>query len=238
MLDSGDPIHDAPSNAFAAPSATAGSSLHRSTRDQLQERLGRELSVELTDEERAWLDGAAGDGNAVGPPIRPRGTQASAISGARLVLTCGLPGSGKTTLAEQLTAERRALRLSKDEWLWAIGSDPWDTTTGRLLERRLIDLAIEATGLGTTVVLDFGLWHRFERDRLRMLARRRGVGVELHYLSGSLDELWARIELRNQQPPWDAAPIERSHLDSWSATFEPPDPTELMLFDPPPADPT
>lgn len=34
-----------------------------------------------------------------------------------LFLMCGLPGSGKTTLAKQLERERSALRLTPDEWL-------------------------------------------------------------------------------------------------------------------------
>ena len=38
---------------------------------------------------------------------------------ARLILTCGLPGAGKTELAKRLAAVRGAVRLTKDEWLWA-----------------------------------------------------------------------------------------------------------------------
>ena len=44
------------------------------------------------------------------------------VSEARLILTCGLPGAGKTRLATKLAADRSAVRLTKDEWLWALGS--------------------------------------------------------------------------------------------------------------------
>ncbi len=60
-----------------------------------------------------------------------------AVSETRLLLTCGLPGAGKTTLATRLAAERRAVRLTKDEWQWALGSTPWDRATGEKIEQEL-----------------------------------------------------------------------------------------------------
>ena len=59
-----------------------------------------------------------------------------AVSEARLILTCGLPGAGKTTLAQQLAADRSALRLTQDEWLIALGSNPWDAATRQKLDQR------------------------------------------------------------------------------------------------------
>ena len=153
---------------------------------------------------------------------------------ARLILTCGLPGAGKTTLAKQLAADRRALRLSKDEWLWALGSTPWDATTQKKVERELWRLAQEALRLGLGVVLDFGLWARTERDELRSVARGLGVGVELHYLDVQTNELWRRIDERNTQPPWDAYPIRSADFDEWIPHFQAPDVAEQALFDPPP----
>ena len=82
-------------------------------------------------------------------------------------------------------------------------------------------------------VLDFGLWARIERDELRSAARSLGVGVELHYLGASTDELWRRIEARNSEPPWNSEPISRAHLDEWAASFQAPDAAELALFDTP-----
>ncbi len=156
-------------------------------------------------------------------------------SHARLILTCGLPGAGKTVLARQLAVERDAVRLTKDEWLWALGSSPWDAVTQAKVERRLWRLTRELLGHGVGVVLDFGLWARTERDEMRVAARELGVGVELHFLDVAVDELWRRLEARNAQPPWDSAPISRSDLDGWLEQFEAPDTSELALFDVPPA---
>ena len=153
---------------------------------------------------------------------------------ARLILTCGLPGAGKTTLARQLAADRRAVRLTSDEWLWALGSTPWDAPTQEKVEHELWQLAQETLRLGLSVVLDFGLWARFERDEMRSVARDLGVGVELHYLDVPADELWRRVDARNSQPPWDSYPIRRADLDGWLPLFQAPDAAELALFDPQP----
>ncbi len=152
----------------------------------------------------------------------------------RLILTCGLPGAGKTTLAVQLAAERVALRLTKDEWLRALGSSPWENVTGAKIEQELWRLTQQLLSLGVSVVLDFGLWARIERDEMRTVARDLGVGVELHFLDVPTDELWRRIEVRNSAPPWDTEPISRADLDEWLAIFETPDAAELALFDAPP----
>jgi predicted kinase len=155
------------------------------------------------------------------------------VSEARLILTCGLPGAGKTALARQLAADRSAVRLTKDEWLSALGSTPWDSATNEKVEAELWRLAQEILRLGLSVVLDFGLWARTERDEMRSVARALGVGVELHYLDVPTDELWRRIEARNSEPPWDSYPIRRADLDRWLRVFQAPDAAELALFDPP-----
>ncbi len=157
------------------------------------------------------------------------------MSEVRLILTCGLPGAGKTTLAKEMAAERSAVRLTKDEWQWELGSSPWDRDIGEKIEGKLWRLAQEILRLGLSVVLDYGLWARAERDELRTVARSLGVGVELHYLDVPTDELWRRIEARNAAPPWDDEPIGRSDLDEWLAVFQAPDADELSLYDPPPA---
>ena len=156
------------------------------------------------------------------------------MAATRLILTCGLPGAGKTTLAMKFAMDRNAVRLTKDEWLWNIGASPWDRLTSEKMEQELWRLAQEILGLGLSVVLDFGLWARVERDEMRAAARRLGVGIELHYLDVPVDELWRRIEERNAAPPWVKEPISRNDLDEWAASFQAPDAEELALFDPAP----
>jgi predicted kinase len=136
-------------------------------------------------------------------------------------------------LARRIAADRGALRLTQDEWLIALGSNPWDSATREKVDHELWRLAQDVLRLGVSVVLDFGLWARVERDELRTAARDIGVGVELHYLDVPEEELWRRIEARNSEPPWNGYPIRRAHLDEWASIFQAPDAAELALFDPP-----
>ena len=60
-----------------------------------------------------------------------------AKSSTRLVLMCGLPASGKTTLACQLAPKIPAIRLDKDEWTTQLGVDVWDEEFRVRLEYQL-----------------------------------------------------------------------------------------------------
>ena len=153
------------------------------------------------------------------------------LTQARLILICGLPGSGKTTLAKQLAEERRAVRLAPDEWKHDLGIDYYDEAMRIRLEARLWRLAQELLKLGQSVILENGFWAREERDELRIAARTLGVAVELHYLEASIEELWRRIRLRNEKAEPGAVPIKRRDLEKWAAQFEPPEAGELALFD-------
>lgn len=145
-----------------------------------------------------------------------------------------MPGAGKTTLAQRIAGTRPAVRFTKDEWLCALGSDPWDRVMNIKVEEQLWRLARETLTAGLSVVIDFGLWAKVERDEMRITARALAVGVELHYLEVGIEELWRRVDERNSRPPWDAAPITRRDLDEWASIFEAPGDAELSLFDAPP----
>src|SRR3954467_11932695 len=90
---------------------------------------------------------------------------------ARLILMCGLPGSGKTTLAKQLAQQMRAVRLSPDEWKHALGIDYYDEAARLRLEDQLWNLTQELLVLGQSVILENGFWAREEREELRLAGR-------------------------------------------------------------------
>ncbi|MCA1709495.1 MAG: AAA family ATPase [Actinobacteria bacterium] len=66
----------------------------------------------------------------------------------RLVVACGLPGSGKTTLGIRLETKYGAFRLSPDEWMEAIGVDLFDERTRERIERLQWQLALRLLELG------------------------------------------------------------------------------------------
>jgi predicted kinase len=149
----------------------------------------------------------------------------------RLILICGLPGSGKTTFARQLAPKVPAVRLSPDEWKHDLGIDYYDEQRRVQLEDRLWRLGQELLSLGQSVILENGFWTREERDALRIRARALGVAVELHHLEAPVEELWRRLELRNHEARPGAAPIRREDLERWALQFEAPDAAERELFD-------
>ena len=151
----------------------------------------------------------------------------------RLILMCGLPGSGKTTLAKRLASEVPAVRLSPDDWKHALGMDYYDEPGRKRLEARLWLLAQELLTLGQSVVMENGFWAREERDELRLAGRTLGATVELHFLEAPLDELWRRLALRNAEPMPGAVLIIRADLERWAAQFDAPDVGERTLFDTP-----
>lgn len=156
-------------------------------------------------------------------------------SSTRLVLICGLPASGKSTLARRLAAELPAIRLDKDTWVTQLGGDVWDDDFRVRVERLLWDLAQELLSRGQSVILEWGHWARVGRDEKRLGARAVGVEVELHYLSAPLDELVRRAERRTASGEWTAAPMTREHFETWATIFQPPDEEEMQLFDEPAA---
>jgi predicted kinase len=156
-----------------------------------------------------------------------------ATSSTRLVLICGLPASGKSTLARQLAPKIPAIRLNKDDWVTQLGADVWDDEFRDRIEAQLWALTLELLAQSQSVILEWGHWARVERDEKRLGARALGAGVELHYLDAPLDELIQRAERRNASGEWTAAPMTRAHFEEWATIFQPPDEEEILLFDNP-----
>jgi predicted kinase len=139
----------------------------------------------------------------------------------------GLPGAGKTTRAKELAVEHRALRLTPDEWMIPLFGDSMADGKRFVLEGRLISVALQALRLGTSVVLDYGLWGRDERSALRWLARSAGASCRVVYLSVDKDAQLARIARRQAEIPQRTFPMTEAEIDMWREQFHVPDAAEL-----------
>ncbi len=152
-------------------------------------------------------------------------------SRGRIVLLCGLPGAGKSTLAKAMIATHGALGFSPDEWLIAIDPVTHTSEMREHVETLQWNLALDLAGRGARVVLENGFWTKSERNGLRGVARSRLIAIELHYLEIPHDELWRRLEERNVQQPAGSWTITRTEFDNACNVFEPPRARELAQFD-------
>jgi predicted kinase len=145
----------------------------------------------------------------------------------KLILVCGLPGSGKTTYAKKLEASLDAIRFCPDEWLQALALDLYDEDRRARIEALQWQLGQDLLIRGVTIIIEWGTWGRSERDTLRQGAQALEASVELHYLSAPVDVLFERIQCRAMETP----PITREDLLGWSALFQVPTAEEMALFD-------
>jgi predicted kinase len=149
---------------------------------------------------------------------------------AKLVLMCGLPGSGKTTLARKLASKLPAIRLCTDEWQAALKVSHSDEAFHDLLEDQLWAFGKDLIRLGQTVIFEKGLWRRSERDEKRREARELGIDIDLHYFDVPVNELARRLEIRNAEAGTNECPVTREQIEDYSKSFQPPDEAELALF--------
>lgn len=144
-----------------------------------------------------------------------------------LFLMVGLPCTGKTTTARRLETERRALRLTKDEWMKALYGQDNPASASDVIEGRLIEIGLRALELGTDVVIDFGLWGRDERSALRQAAADLGATVELRYVELTTAEQRRRRDRRQADAPHTTWPMSDEQLAQWASAIEVPTPGEL-----------
>jgi predicted kinase len=116
-------------------------------------------------------------------------------------LICGLPGSGKTTLAKKIAASTRAIRFSPDEWIKDIWNHTAESEGNRFryqIEQLQWKVAKQLLEISADVIIEWGTWGRSEREALRDAAKAIGATVHFYYLNVPRDVLRERILQRNQ----------------------------------------
>ncbi|MDM0045079.1 AAA family ATPase [Variovorax dokdonensis] len=152
----------------------------------------------------------------------------------RLVITHGLPGSGKTFQSQALIEQQGAIRVRSDverkrlfgmgalESSRARGVDIYSGPATEKTYARLFELAGQVLDAGFSAVIDAAFLRRSERDAARELARRRGVGFEI--LACEAPEATLRQRLASRKA--DASEADAFVLRRLAAAVEPLTPEE------------
>ncbi len=150
---------------------------------------------------------------------------------AKVIMTCGRICCGKSTYARRLRDERGGVILSIDDLMLALfpeGAGEMHDCYACRTESYLLDLSLEILRGGTDVILDWGLWTRAQRERLRAFYADHGTESEIHYLRISSGEWDRRIRKRNargQEGP-AAYYVDEGLLRKAEELFEEPGPEE------------
>ncbi|MCC6996544.1 MAG: ATP-binding protein [Deltaproteobacteria bacterium] len=125
---------------------------------------------------------------------------------AQLHLILGPVGAGKSTFAQQLAEERRAVRLTLDDWMTRLFSPdrPASGVMEWYVERagRCIDQIWRIAGgllsVGTDAILEIGLIRRDDRERLFERVDAAGHALTVYVLDAPREVRRERVERRNR----------------------------------------
>lgn len=154
---------------------------------------------------------------------------------ARVIVMCGVSGSGKTFLARRLAADYGFRIISADDMLWQMCGDTFPSIP--FAEQRpyfekaaaMVDDALaEALAHGERVVVDSTMCRRSRRDAVRTLCRSHGVEPLLVYLDPPLEVLKKRMEHRNGLGPHDQT-VPAGRLEMFYRNFDRPTPDEDFI---------
>ena len=155
-----------------------------------------------------------------------------------LHLICGLPGSGKTTLAKSIAASTGALIFSPDEWIkdiWGAKAETEGNAYRDRVEQLQWKIARRAMMRSNEVIIEWGTWGKSDREKLRDETKTLGGKVKFYYLNVPRELLKQRILDRNRQPgPHEFYVAEseiETFLDDCFSNFQAPTEAELATYD-------
>lgn len=155
---------------------------------------------------------------------------------AKVFLICGKVCSGKSTYAERLRIENKAVLLSVDEIMLALfglyAGNKHDEYTEKI-QSYLFEKSVDIIQSGINVILDWGFWSRSKRSAAKEFYTVRGIESEFHYIDIS-DEVWKeRITHRNKlvsKEEYKAYIIDSNLTEKFEGLFELPSGDEIDVW--------
>jgi predicted kinase len=150
-------------------------------------------------------------------------------------LVLGPVGAGKSTFARALSRERRAVRLTLDEWMTTLfrpdrpdhGVAPWYVERSARCIEQIWTVAEAVLGSGTTVVLELGLLTRRERESFYERVTTSGVPLTVHVVDAARAVRRERVAERNRvRGPTFSMPVPPEIFELASDRWEEPDASE------------
>ena len=148
-------------------------------------------------------------------------------------ILCGVPFSGKTTLARKLAEQRGFVHLDVDALARQLGEQPGDGISderwGQIFREAHLHL-VKLLTTGQSVIFDAVNYHRVGRDRLRTIAEQAGSLAYVIVVATPLAEARRR---RSDNAPTEQRPTGRqADFDQLVDDFEAPTMDEsLIIFD-------
>lgn len=151
-------------------------------------------------------------------------------------LLVGNTGSGKTTYANKLKHELKAVIFSIDSWNRMLflpdktDADGLDWFLERIdrSEAMIQNLAVQLDAIGVDVILDLGFSKSSHREKFRIFAQEKRIAVQLHFLDIPKKTRKERIVKRNTEKgatfEFEVSNEDFEFMESW---FESPLPEEM-----------
>lgn len=129
---------------------------------------------------------------------------------ATLHLLCGKIASGKSTLADKLSASPQTMIISEDRWLSTLYAGEMHSVADYVrcaakLKEAMKPHLVSLLQSGVSVVLDFPANTRANRDWMMSIVAESGADNRLHYMKVSDDVCRARLRARNAEGSHDFA---------------------------------
>ncbi len=160
-----------------------------------------------------------------------------APNAGRVHLVVGPVGAGKSTFALALARERRAVRLTLDEWMTTLyrpdrpdtGVLDWYVERAERCIEQIWTIASTLVELETDVILEIGLLQRTERERFYQRVHAVGYALTVYVVDAARDVRRERVAERNRcQGATFSMIVPPEIFELASDLWEPPDVDERV----------